>query len=106
MEYPTYNSNLVNAYIKRFDIRIPRLAELELYDFERKGCIDLDCAINNNCKGCKYKGKHATEDCPVFTWHKRHPEWQNDGTEQLIERLKSEDIDIKFNEFLKNMKHN
>ena len=60
------------------------LAELQLEDLKRKGCILENIG---ECRGCS-----ATEngsECPLCDWEKRHPEYANDELARKIKALEN-----------------
>lgn len=71
-----------NSY--EFGIRVSEpyareLADLQLRDLQRKGCL-----LNGpDCHGCD------TSNCPILGWEKRHPEYVNDELAHRIKVLKA-----------------
>jgi hypothetical protein len=68
-EYGTYNEEL---------------AQLELEDAERKGCL---IQYSPYCQNCPHQ---CNNTCPLNDWQKRHPEFVNDELTQKIEALRKE----------------
>ena len=52
------------------------IAELEIEDLKRKGCL----LYGPYCLNCPIPRK----DCPLNDWQKRHPEYANDELRQKI----------------------
>jgi hypothetical protein len=56
------------------------LAELDLMDLKRKGCINL----SGNCDTCQLNYLI----CPMSDWEKRHPEYAKDELAMRIRNFK------------------
>ena len=60
------------------------LALLELEDMKRKGCVLKYACKFDQCYTCS-----KSDDCPVLTWEKRHPEYANDELAMKIKILEA-----------------
>lgn len=66
------------------EIATRELAVLELEDMKRKGCaLEYACKFDQ-CYTCS-----KSDDCPVLTWEKRHPEYANDELAMKIKVLEA-----------------
>lgn len=59
------------------------LAELQLKDLIRKGCI---CPGTDDCRGCAF---FAEGKCPLNDWEKRNPEFASDKLAKKIKALEN-----------------
>ena len=72
-----YAKELENEY---YGFYSEELAELELIDLQRKGCVNL----SGNCDNCEYN----CMNCPMYEWEQRNPEYKDDEIARRIEELK------------------
>lgn len=70
--------------IKADPVLARRLAELQLKDLERKGCLLYGNGYD--CLGCPALGK----ECPLNDWRKRNPEFENDELWNEIKKIEYE----------------
>ena len=71
-----YMAYAKDEYGPRDNARLREIAELEIEDLKRKGCL----LYGPFCIGCPAHN----EKCPLNDWQARHPEFANDELQQKI----------------------